>query len=459
MKKSSLKNKVWLYLCMFSVINLTAILILQLISSNVYYEFNKKREIKKISDKIIETYKSGNYNSELNKLSYEKDICIEITNGSSIEYSTDSISRGCLGNNNREINDYKLKFMLSGNLDGLYKIYNQQSKNKTLIYGVKINNNSYVFISTSLGLIGYTSTIIKRQIILISIIVFIIGLLISYIISKNLSKPLEEINKKTKEISKGNYNITFNTNSNIDEISNLESTMDEMVCELSKTEELRRELLANVSHDLKTPLTIIKANAEMVEDITYKDKAKMEKNIGTITEEVDRLNLLVDDILNLSKMQSNQDKLNYEIFNLNELIRGIIKRFDILCEKDNYIIIYNGIDVNINADKKKLEQVVYNLINNSINYTGDDKKIYINLKKENNKIKVEFIDTGEGISKDDIKYIWDKYYKVDKKYKRVTYGTGLGLSIVKNILSLHNFEYGVKSKKGKGTKFYFTIKM
>ena len=291
-------------------------------------------------------------------------------------------------------------------------------------------------------------SLLKKQLILVLIIVLIISFLIGNIVSKKISRPMENINKTSKEISKGNYDVVFDTKSDITEIKELGESLNEMAIELSKTEELRRELLANVSHDLKTPLTLIKANAEMVKDLTYKNKDKREKNLNTIIEEVDRLNLLVEDILDLSKIQSKSVELNLEKFNLNELVKETINKFEILCEKDGYIIDYEGFDVEINADKKKLQQTIYNLINNANNYTGEDKKLYVKLFKISNIVRVEIIDTGKGIDDEDIKYIWDKYYKVDKKYKRVTYGTGLGLSIVKDILNLLVFSYGVESKKG-----------
>jgi len=144
-------------------------------------------------------------------------------------------------------------------------------------------------------------------------------------------------------------------------------------------------------------------------------------------------------------------------FNINEMINTIIERFNVLCERDGYKINYEGFDCVVSADKKKLEQVIYNLINNAINYTGENKNVYVKLSKFRGGVRVEVKDTGKGIDKEDIPYIWDKYYKVDKKYKRVTYGTGLGLSIVKNILILHDFKYGVNSEKNKGTSFYFDI--
>lgn len=457
MKRNSLKNKIWIYLALFALFILGGIWFLQILSLDIYYEISKKSEIKNIASKVYEAYKNED-NDYLDSLAFEKDVCIELTKDNSIYYSTDSMSRGCLVNDSQEINNYKLKFMRSGSNQITYKIINPKFNNKTLIYGIKIEDGIYAFISTSLEPISSTALLLKRQLILIIIIVLIIAALIAYTISKKISKPIEEITKVSKNISEGNYNIKFDTKTDINEIKELEDSLNNAAKELSKTEELRRELLANVSHDLKTPLTLIKANAEMVKDLTYKDKDKRNKNLDTIVSEVDRLNLLVEDVLDLSKMQSFNDTLNYEEFNLNEAIGSIISRFDIL-ESQGYNINYSGLDVVVQADKKRIEQVIYNLINNAINYTGEDKQIYINLVDNNNYVRVEVIDTGSGIDEENLKYIWDKYYKVDKKYKRVSYGTGLGLSIVKNILINHKFNYGVETSKGKGTKFYFDIKI
>ena len=456
MKRSKLKNKVWFYLLIFAIVIICGIWFLQILSLDIYYELSKKSEIKDMANIISNIYTSGNYEG-LNKLSFEKDVCIEITENNSISYSTDSTTRGCLINS-REINEYKLEFMLSGKKSITYRIIHPNFKNKTLIQGIKIKDGVYAFISTSLEPISSTVSVLKRQLILIMIIVLVFAFIIGHIISKKISKPMEKLNKVSKEISKRNFDVVFDTKSDITEIKELEESLNEMALELSKTENLRRELMANVSHDLKTPLTLIKANAEMVKDLTYKNKDKREKNLNTIIEEVDRLNLLVEDILDLSKIQSKSVELNLEKFNLNELIKEIIRKFEILCEKDGYIINYEGFDIEIIADKKKIHQTIYNLINNAINYTGEDKKVYIKLFKINDVVRVEVIDTGKGIDKKDIKYIWDRYYKLDKKYKRVNYGTGLGLSIVKNVLELHGFNYGVNSKKGSGTKFYFDIK-
>jgi len=457
MKKSSLKHKILFYLAIFTVVIIGGLWVLQILSLGTYYELTKTSAIEKIANEVYNSYDDKNYKDILDNLAYKDDVCIEITNKHSIYYSTDSVSRGCLINNSESINRFKLNFMKSDNFSSTYKVINPKFKNKTIIHGIKLDEGVFAFISASLEPIGSTVSVLKSQLIYITIIVIVIAIIIALVISKKISDPIENITKNSKLISKGNYNIDFKSGTDIEEIRELEDTLNNAAIELSKTESLRRELLANVSHDLKTPLTLIKANAEMVKDLTYKNKEKRENNLNTIISEVDRLNLLVEDILDLSKMQTSAAKLNIEQFNLNELIKNIITKFDVLIE-GGYKIEYTGVDILIEADKKKIEQVIYNLINNAINYTGEDKKVFVKLIDGNDGARLEVIDTGVGIDKDDLNYIWDKYYKVDKKYKRVSYGTGLGLSIVKNVLTLHGFRYGVESKKNSGTKFYFVVK-
>ena len=158
-------------------------------------------------------------------------------------------------------------------------------------------------------------------------------------------------------------------------------------------------------------------------------------------------------------MQSNIEDLNIEEFDLISLIDEILARYKVLKETENYklIFIHRVKKALVNADKKKIEQVIYNLINNAINYTGDDNTVKIKVNNSDNCYLVEIIDTGKGIKEKDIPYIWEKYYKNKKKHKRNLVGTGLGLSIVKNILELHNFEHGVNTVINKGSTFYFKV--
>lgn len=451
-KKRSLQTNIFLYLSIFAIAILGGLWLFDIVFLDSYYQYFKNSEIKKIGNKVATSYKSKDYEEILDILAFEEDICIEITNSESVKYSTNNMNNGCIINS-EALDKKKLEFMSSSANQVTYKLINPKYQNKILIYGIKLDNNAYAFISTSLEPIGNTVQVLQKLMIYVSIIVLLIASIIAYTISKRIANPIVKITDITKTMNDNNYKVDFKTDSDIEEIYELETTLNKVTDELSKTDELRRELLANVSHDLKTPLTLIKANSEMVRDLTYNNKEKRDKNLNTITSEVERLNLLVEDVLDLSKMQSKSVPLKLEVFDLDEMIKTILERFQVLCDRDGYKIEYTGFSVNIKADKKKIEQVIYNLLNNAINYT-DNNLVYIKLIDNKNKVRLEITDKGKGIKESDLKYIWDKYYKVDKKYKRVTYGTGLGLSIVKNILVLHNLEYGVNTKENEGTTFY-----
>lgn len=162
--------------------------------------------------------------------------------------------------------------------------------------------------------------------------------------------------------------------------------------------------------------------------------------------------------MELSKLESNVLNIEKEEFDLKQMINSIVKKFDILTN-DGFTFNINCEDsIKINSDRRKLEQAIYNLVNNAINYTGEDKIVTINVIKKNNIVRVEVIDTGEGIKEENLKLIWDKYYKVNKKHKRNKYGTGVGLSIVKSTMINLGYEYGVISKINEGTTFWFEIK-
>lgn len=460
-KKNSLNTKIWLYLAIFSLFILLFLWVFQIIFLSSYYEWRKTKDIKQLVKQVVTNYNTNDtddFYDNLEKISFENGVCIELTDkNNTIPYSNNGINRECIKGMHAE--KYKNDFINSKQLTKKYTIINPQFENKTLIYGIHLDDSLYAYISTSLVPINSTVSILQSQFIYVTLIVLILALIISYFISKKLSQPIEEITISAKELAKGNYDAEFKTSTDIIEIQELTDTLNSARIELGKTDELRRDLMANVSHDLKTPLTMIKAYAEMVRDLTYKDKTKRENNLNTIIEEVDRLNALVNDILSLSVAESKMLVLDEETFNLTELIQTIIKHYEIFTTTLEYKFIVNtNDDIMIYADKAKIEQVIYNLINNAINYTGNDKTIFINIITSDNEVKVEITDTGKGIDDDEANLIWDKYYRSKKNHKRNTVGTGLGLAIVKRILELHNFEYGVVSKKNKGTTFYFIYK-
>ena len=460
MKTNSLAFKIWVYLALFLTIILFFIWLLQILFLDFYYEWVTKNSMKDIGNYVEELYNKDSDDIYYNALSYDNNVCIEIVTNGEIRYTSEAMNRGCLYYTNDEnIIDYKDKFTSSNKKTQTYTINNPQLNNKTIIYAIKINDDTSAYINASLEPMDRSIIILKQELVYVTIIVYITSFVVALYISKNISKPIIDMSKGAKKIAEGNYDTPIFTDTKIEEIEELADALNLARIEMGKTDELRRDLMANVSHDIKTPLTMIRAYAEMVRDISYKDKDKMDKDLNIIIEETERLNVLVNDILDLSKMQADADVLNRETFDLVEVIHEVMKRYEILKTTEDYQFILKLPEKAIvKADKNKIMQVIYNLVNNAINYTSDDKKVYVTLMESKKEYLFEVRDTGKGIKKEEIPYIWDKYYKSDKKHQRNVVSTGIGLSIVKEILSKHKFDYGVKSVAKKGSTFYFKIK-
>lgn len=295
---------------------------------------------------------------------------------------------------------------------------------------------------------------LRNQLIIISAILIVLSVVLSIIVSNLITRPIIKTNKAAKELAKQHYDVKFESDGYL-EIRELNDTLNFAARELTKVEKLRKDLIANISHDLRTPLTMITGYGEVIRDLPGENTPE---NIQIIIDEATRLNELVTDLLDISKLQSGAMQLVRTDFSLTKCIEEIFNRYTKLIEQNHYNIVFNyKEDVIINADDVKIKQVIYNLINNAINYVGDDKTVIVTQIADKNFVRVEVTDHGVGIDPDKLEYIWDRYYKVDKAHKSAVIGTGLGLSIVKNILELHNARFGVKSKLGAGSTFWFEL--
>lgn len=456
--KNSLNNEILKYFLLFSVLILGILWLFQFIFFNSFYRDQKINDIKVVANKLKKNQYEENFEEVVNNLAFDQSVCIEIANNNLVSlYRSSFFGKGCFSSKESTLN-YKFDFLKQNKKEKTYELINHNFNTKTLVHAIKLDNDIYAFINTSIDPIDGTVSLIRKELIVITIIILILSFILAYFISNHIAKPIKEINNEAKKLAKSDFNIEFTDSSKILEIKELTNTLNYTKDELNKTEELRRDLMANVSHDLKTPLTMIKAYAEIAKDLHTDDKEKREEDMNTIISETDRLTILVNDILTLSKMETLTEDLNIEEFDLIKLINDIIKKYQILEDTEKYTFNFAHKDKKllIKADQKKLSQVIYNLINNAINYTGSDNTVTIKITSKED-ILVEIIDTGKGIKEEDIPYIWNKYYKNKKKHKRNLIGTGLGLSIVKNILESHHYEYGVKSKKDKGSNFYFII--
>lgn len=303
------------------------------------------------------------------------------------------------------------------------------------------------------GLTPVESTVdtLKIQLWYLTIVMILLALGLALFIARKISFPIRQINESAKTLATGEYDIQFQEKG-FREISELGCTLQYAAGELSKVEQLRRDLIANVSHDLRTPLTMIAGYSEVMRDIPGENTPE---NVQIIIDETNRLTTLVNDMLDLSKLQAGVIPLEKSVFDLTESIREIMTRYDKMADFHFYFSADE--DAYVNADELKISQVVYNLVNNAINYTGEDKTVWVCQKNSEKTVRVEVIDSGEGIEPDKLKDIWERYYKVDKSHKRAQVGSGLGLSIVKSILDLHGGLYGVQSEVGKGSVFWFEL--
>ncbi|MGF7058238.1 sensor histidine kinase [Brassicibacter mesophilus] len=314
-----------------------------------------------------------------------------------------------------------------------------------------------VMLTSPLAPIEETTAILKKQLSIITLISLVIASLLALVFARYFSNPILKITNASKKMAEGDFSANVDIKSK-DEIGILGNTINNMAIQLGQTETLRKEFIANISHELKTPISLIKAYGELIKDIELNEKNKHEY-LDIIIDESNRLNDIVEDILYLSKMEAGIYKLEYSDFSIVELINQVVEKLNYFALQKNIKIKVeiNNYHTNIYADENKMYQVFYNLVNNAINHSFNNSSISINITNIENIVRVEISDNGKGISEEDLPYIWDRFYKADKSRKRDNSGTGLGMSIVKNILDAHNFKYGIESEINKGTCVWIEI--
>lgn len=471
-KELGVRWKLFAFFTLFSVVMILLLWLFQIVLLKDFYRFIKTSEIFQTTQEIEKRINSTELEENIDKISKNKDICISLFNYNGEVIYSSNVIMNCVIHRipapllysivDTQLNDNDTYFeeFSPGDYrhDKRFSLNKRDFSNSILvaqrIYGT--NGEYYTLVLNSVIEPVYsTTTTLRTQLIYVSLIMLLLSFFLSWLISKKIANPIIHINESAKKLAE-EYNLEFK-DCGYKEITELANTLTKASCELSKVENLRRELIANVSHDLRTPLTMITGYAEMMRDVPGENTPE---NVQVIIDEAKRLSTLVSDLLDISKLQQGNLKLNEKEINITELIRNVLTRYTKLTEKDGYKIHFDYTkDINLNADESKLTQVIYNLINNAITYTGESKEIFITQTKLENSVKIEIIDTGNGVEEEEIPYIWDRYYKAKGNHKRAQIGTGLGLAIVKEILILHHAKFGVKNTKDKGADFWFEIKI
>lgn len=274
---------------------------------------------------------------------------------------------------------------------------------------------------------------------------------LAFWVSRRIAKPITRINDQARQLKNQDYSVVFDSDS-YREVAELSDTLNATNREMALLDGLRRELIANVSHDLRTPLSMIIAYAEVMRDIPGENTPE---NVQVIIDEAGRLSDLVNDSMLIPGPIDASDRLNYSFYDFAASCRSTIERYQKLSVNQKYRITYEGPDhIQVRADRIKISQVVYNLLNNAIAHAGDRPDVILRLDTVNGKVRVGVIDHGEGIPEEKQALIWEEFYSDTEDPH---FHAGLGLTIVRRILELHHANYGVESTPGKGSIFWFTL--
>lgn len=474
---SGIRQKMFIYLTMFTGFVLGVLWLFQVVWLDDIYQTIKIGQIKSATAMLAKSIEHSSDDEEYreylqtasDRIAIESELCVIIYK---IEQTTDWLGRSVIRNRNYVDSPGLFICYMHGDSSAAYNIYdvtisseNAEYLGEQSIIGIKnvisariINNADgeqfFLVLNSALTPVEATTNTIRMQLVWITGILLFGAAVVAVFISKKVTEPIIGMNEAAKVLAGGNYDVTF-SGGEFNELAELSETLNYAAKELSKVDGIQRELIANISHDLRTPLTMIAGYSEVMRDIPGEMTSE---NMQIIIDETHRLSSLVNDLLDVSRMNLDAQKLNLSQFSLTEAVRSTMTRYQKLTERDGYNITFeHNEEIYVKSDKTRILQVLYNLINNAINYTGEDKTVIVRQISGNDKVRIEIEDTGEGISGEMLPLIWDRYFKVDKVHKRAAVGTGLGLSIVKKILVMHGALFGVSSAIGKGSIFWFEL--
>lgn len=295
---------------------------------------------------------------------------------------------------------------------------------------------------------------LNRVFISVGILSLLLSFLIGTIMSRRISRPIIRVINSAQMISKGYYGDRSCEKSSTKEINQLTNAINDLAQNLESQEGLRRQLTADVAHELRTPLATLQSHMEaMIDGIWEADTDRLK----SCHEEIMRLNRLVGDLGKLAKYESENVILNKTEFEFGELIKRIIQNFESEFRSKNIDLLLNISQQNIFADKDKVIQVVINLVSNALKYTENGGEVRINLTADKDNVEFNIMDSGAGIAKQDLPHIFERFYRADKSRNRMTGGAGIGLTIAKSIVEAHKGSMGVQSELGKGTIFSVSL--
>ena len=347
------------------------------------------------------------------------------------------------------------KSMIPQNIDGDPQFVGSAAQGDRYgIIGKKLSDQNILFAVFSLVDVDEAERLLRQQLWIITLILIFVSIVLAIFLSRRLSRPIRAVTTAADHLAKGDYSISLPVVSG-DETGQLTQALNNLSIELQKSDQLQKELIANVSHELRAPLSVIKGYAETVRDVTWPYPEKRQQQLTLITQEADRLTAIVKDILDYSRLQAGVLRLNQTRVAICPLLEEITQHYDQLsvekttpikptCQPEGMRIIF---------DPERLKQVLHNLIQNALNHADPETPINLTAIQENGRCRITIENHGETIPPDQLNQIWKRYYRSPVSGNRV-YGTGLGLAIVQSIFDRHQISYGVESRD-QITRFWF----
>lgn len=488
--------KIFLYLLAFVLVMVLAISVFQTYALERSYEENRIAGVSRLAQQILERPRTAQTERLLNSMAVHEDICIHVLDQNGVPITSSQQFRNCMvhrmssselasfleevraseDGTAARIEDSSMEIFGLPEGKGRNRAEGQRGQGlalgaerpaepnvervrmKSLAYAAMGQDGRgepcYVLIGTTITPLDSTVLVLRQQMGFVVVFLVAAAALLAWLMARGIARPIIAINQSAKEFTKHNYDVVFDTEG-YREITELKDTLNEAAVELSRTEELRRDLMANISHDLRTPLTMIMGYAEVMRDIPGENTAE---NVQIIIDEAGRLNCLVEDVLDLSRMEADVEELACLPVNLTHAIQNMVQRCSRMVEKEGYTVSFAADrEVWVLGDELRLSQVIYNLIGNALTHCGSDRAVWVELHCDDQWAHVSVNDRGEGIPPEKLKDIWQRYYRVDKVHKRSRVGTGLGLSIVKEIVEKHGGSCSVESIPGSGSSFGFSL--
>jgi signal transduction histidine kinase len=302
----------------------------------------------------------------------------------------------------------------------------------------------------------------KQQLIILllsmGLFTLVIAIFLTVYLTKVLSKPLIKIAEASREIAKGDFDIKLSISGD-DEVGQLAKDINAMTKQLKEFRDSKRQFISHISHDLRTPITYIKGYSAIMRDLPVIEEHEWRRNLDVIYNEATRMEYLVSDLFQLTKLEEGRISLHKEQINIIPWLESIVASRQLMLDNQSISckVSANKSDVMVAIDQHRLGQAVINIIENSIRYTPKNGYIHVYVSEDETSVTFEIRDNGIGISKEDLPHIWERFYRADKSRSRESGGSGLGLAIVKEIVEVHGGNVDVKSSEGEGTSFYVNI--